>query len=261
MKLFPTIGNQSLDSSIPYGGTQQSDDPVTPAPYYDVSLMTPDQQFQVLNQIIMAADAANPSPDTGTPPWGEPTDTGEYMSDMVQQEAYLPPFDADSLADEELLSVISDAYPADIPEWDWENDPQYFGLGVPPGVPNYGQPIESGHTQITVPNPSAELGWDAWTGKYTIARVARHENNFSRYNAGTSRGHEIPVKMLQQRGSRDFSRSNQARDLMLAEIQKRGIHNVVVTDIPAQSYTEQVVAVDPWALAPAAQIGEAGVLP
>jgi hypothetical protein len=48
---------------------------------------------------------------------------------------------------------------------------------------------------------------------------------------------------------------------MLAEIQKRGLHNVVVQDVPQMSYTDQVNWVDPsTAGATSADISEAGVL-
>jgi hypothetical protein len=229
--------------------------------YVDVSLESPDAQFQALSDMLAADDAANPSPNSNTPPWGEPTPESEYLPEAVLEESYIPLADvAQPLDDEEVLSVISDAPTSDIPEWDWENDDQYYGLGVPPGVPNYGQPIESGHTQITVPNPSAELGWDAWSGKFTIARVARHENGFSRYNAGTSRGHMLPIADLQDRNSA-VVQTNQVRDLLLAEVKKRGVHNVVVdTPLPVP-YTDQVVAVDPQALAVEPDIGPEGVLP
>lgn len=234
-----------------------------PSSAYDVSIETPDQQFQVLSDIIQADDAANPAPYTATPPWGEPTDPGEYIPISVQEESYMPATDIEPTAETDLLSLVSDAATNDIPEWTWYNDDQYYGLGVPPGVPNYGQPIESGHTQAIVHNPAAELGWDAWSGKFVIARVARHENNFPGYNAGTSRGHMLPVRELQNRNSSTYTQSAMAqyRQNLLAEINRRGIHNVVVADVPSVPYTEQVAVVDPTLMMPEMPIGPEGVLP
>lgn len=226
----------------------------------DVSLGTPDEQFQALSNMLQADDAARPAPFTGTPPWGEPTHISEYVSDSVLQGEYIIPPDVDAQANVELLSVISDAYPANIPEWDWENDDQYYGLGVPPGVPNLGQPLETGHSQIIRNNPAAEHGWDAWSGRAPMARVARMENHFSGYSAGTSRGHMLPVEQMQNRRSAVY-RTQQARDLLLATIQKRGIHNVVVVPPVTQSYTDQVLAVDPSVLVPEMAIGPEGVVP
>ncbi len=246
-----------------YGGRAEADglatfSPDHPSNYVDISLGTPDQQFAALVSIIENADAANPAPNTHTPPFGEPIDESEYISEALQQEEYLLAPDLEAVANVDLDSVISDAYTAEIPEWDWENDDQYFGLGVPPGVPNYGQPFETGHTQITLPNPTIEYGGFAWSGK-PVARVARHENNFPGYSAGVSRRHNMPPVLKFERQA--WMRTQQTRDLLLAEIQRRGIHNVVIADVPSQSYTEQVQMVDPAVMTPEYDIGEAGVLP
>lgn len=230
-----------------------------PSDFVDLSLETPDQQFQALTAMLEADDAANPAPMTYTPPYGEPIPENEYVSDAVLESAYMPAPDVEAAAAADLPALFEDAYGVSIPEWDWENDDQYFGLGVPPGVPNYGQPIESGHSQIIRPNPSAELGWDAWSGRAILARVARHENDFKRYNAGTSRGHALPPEKWLGRGP-GVMFTQQQRDLMLAEIQRRGKHNVVVQYVSPPSYTDQVLAVDPTAYA-SPEIGPEGVLP
>lgn len=231
--------------------------PTGQLPYIDVSLATPDEQFNALTAMLESDDGRQPAPNTHTPPYGETISLSEYVPDATLEANYLPPPDFDAQADTELLSVISDAPPVDIPEWDWENDPQYFGLGVPPGVPNDG-PVESGHSQIILANPSAEYGMLAWSGK-PVARVARHENDFKGYSAGTSRGHERAVEKISREQA--GHRTQQARDLLLAEVQRRGIHNVVVADIAPEPYTQQVVMVDPSALAPQPEIGPEGVLP
>lgn len=211
---------------------------------YDVSMGTPADQYAALVAMIEGQEAAFPAPYTNTPPYGEPTPVQELMPESVIDGAYKPAADLQGYTDDELLPIISDAYPSDFPAPEWENDPQYFGLGVPPGVPAWDQPIESGHTQIIVPNPAAEVGWDEWSGKPKLARVARHENDFKGYGKGASRGHMIDVRALQGKDSAVYF-TQQQRDLMLSELQKRGIHNVVVQDVPAQTYTDQVTWVDP----------------
>lgn len=246
MKITPTIANQQLDY-LPADH---------PSNFVDVSLESPDQQYATLVAMIEADDAANPSPYTGTPPWGEPIDPQEYISDV--QLAPTPPADLEPTANTDLLSTISDAYPSDIPEWTWFNDQQYHGLGVPPGVPNYGQPFETGHTQ-NVKNDPARNNYREfeWSG-HPVARVARHENDFPGYNAGTSRGHGIvPIKLYMP----FVTRTQQRRDQLLRELKRRGMHNLVVSDIYAPTYTEQVQVVDPSVLAPQAEIGPEGVLP
>lgn len=265
MKLTPTIASQQLEN-VQGGGTQTSDNPYNPGPYYDVSLESPDAQFQVLTDIIEANDAQNPSPDTGTPPWGETTPYDEYIPESVQSENYLVAADLEPQAENDLTDLFYDAYgpmSGNTVEV-WDNDPQYYGLGVPPGVPNWGQPIESGHTQIVVPNPSAELGWDSWSGRPILARVARHENAFSGYSAGVSRGHMLNIAELQGgRGAPSYTSQRywMTRNLMLSELNRRGIHNVVVDDVPAQTYNEQVQTINPVMLMPEAAIGPEGVLP
>lgn len=240
--------------------TYQSTELHPTQPYIDVSIESPDVQYAALSAMLEAEDLKDPAPYTNTPPWGEPIAYEEYVSEGVQEEAYLPAPDMEAVADTPLLPLIEDAHPPDYPANTYWNDPQYHGLAVPPGVPNYGQPIESGHTQITLPNPSAELGWDAWSGKFVIARVPRQENSFDGYSAGTSRGHNIRVRELMNKGSAVYF-TQQQRDLLLSELMKRGLHNVVVADIPSESYTEQVMQVDPSVYAEQPEIGEAGVLP
>jgi hypothetical protein len=232
--------------------------PDHPTSYVDISLATPDQQYAALVSVIESADAANPAPNTRTPPFGEPIDESEYIAQALQHEEYLPAPDLEAMAGVDLDLVINDAWPADIPEWDWYNDQQYHGLGVPPGVPNWGQPIESGHSQVILHNPTAELGWDEWSGRPKLARVARMENNFPGYSAGVNRRHNMPPVIKNDRQA--WMRTQQARDLLLAEVQRRGIHNVVIVDVPAQPYTEQVAMVDPSMAPPEIEYGAEGIL-
>jgi ribosomal protein L25 (general stress protein Ctc) len=253
----PTIAQQDIQSA-------NADQLITlspnhPSRYIDLSLATPDEQFAALVSIIEAADATNPAPNTHTPPYGEPITLDEYIPDAQQASEYLIQADTYSDAETNLDVVINDAATAEIPAWDWYNDEQYFGLGVPPGVPNWGQPVESGHTQITLPNPSAELGWDSWAGKPVLARVARMENNFPAYSAGVNRRHNMPAVL--KRDANTWALTHQSRDLMLTEIQKRAMHNVVIDNVPTQPYTEQVSHIDPSLLTPEGEIGPEGVLP
>lgn len=238
--------------------TYQSSELHPSQPYVDVSLESPDVQYAALVGMLEADDAKDPAPHTATPPWGEPISYDEYISPAVQEEAYMIEPDFETPVD--LEEVIADAHSQDYPANTYWNDQQYHGLAVPPGVPNWGQPIESGHTQIILPNSSSELGWDAWSGKFTIARVARQENSFNGYSAGTSRGHNIRVSELMNKASAVYF-TQQQRDLLLSELNKRGIHNIVVADVPSETYTEQVIQVDPSVYASQAEIGEAGVLP
>lgn len=229
-----------------------------PEYWVDVSLENPDQQFEYLVGMIENYDQISPSPFTGTPPWGEPVDPSDFISDAVLEENYLPAPDVEAAAAADLDALQNDAAVIDIPERTWWNDDQYMGLGVPPGVQNTGQAIETGHTQIIRNDPAAEHGWDAWSGRPQLARVARHENSFPQYSAGTSRGHEVAVEKFVVPYA---FRTQQYRDLLLSELNRRGIHNVVIADVPSVPYTEEVAVVDPTVLAPQPDIGPEGVLP
>lgn len=254
MRIFPTVANSNPQTQ----DTGPAGSPVTAYTPFDLSELTPDEQFAALSTILELDDAANPAPNTGTPPFGESIPEAEYISDYQLQESYLPMADVEAGASDELLSIISDAAPMDGPEWTWENDPQYYGLGVPPGVPNYGQPIETGHSQIILPNPGSEVGWDAWSGKPMLARVARHENLFLGYSAGTNRGHGVRTHKV----SAEYAyRTQQARDLLLSEIQRRGIHNVVIDPNRPDPYTDQVAQYDTRYIVDEPEIGPEGVLP
>lgn len=232
-----------------------------PNDFQDLSLESPDVQYGALAALLEADDAASPAPYTITPPYGEPTDLDELVPESTIEAEYMVAPDVTAQANTDLEELLTDAYGVEIPEWTWENDDQYFGEGVPPGVPNYNQPIESGHTQIIIPNPSAELGWDQWSGRPILARVARHENNFTRYNAGQSRGHQLPPEKWLGRGPGTIPLfTQQQRDLLLAEIQRRTQHNFVVQYVSPPSYTDQVLQVDPTAYA-SPEIGPEGVLP
>lgn len=229
-----------------------------PASYVDISLDTPDAQFQALSDLLAYADSVSPAPFTGTPPGTEGTPPEDTVPDAVLNEKYVIGADVDADANAELLSVISDYFPPDTPERLWYNDDQYHGLGVPPGVQNLDQPIESGHTQIIRNDPSAEHGWDAWSGRPQLARVARMFNNFPAYNAGQNRGHGVvPEKLVMPLALQ----TQQFRDLLLSELNRRGVHNVVVADVPSVPYTEQVQVTDPSMLTPEPAIGPQGVLP
>jgi hypothetical protein len=231
---------------------------VPTVPLIDPSLDTPDQQFQYLVDIIELADELNPAPFTGTPPGDEYIEPDQVIPTVIEQLEYMPPADMDAAAAADELSRFRDAYPNEYPGSDWVNDPQYFGLGVPPGVPNWDQPYESGHTQIVRQNPAAEQGWDAWSGRAPMARVARQFSDNPFYSRGTSRGHELDIEKFEVPY---VLQTQQQRDLLLSELKRRGVHSVVVADVASVPWTEQVVAVDPMALVPEAPIGPAGVLP
>ena len=229
-----------------------------PPLYVDVSMLSPDDQFNALATYLEQGDAANPAPFTGTPPWSEGIHPDELIPDTILAEEYTPNPDVEAQANQDLQRRVRDAYEPDISVPYREPDDQYGGLGVPPGPPNLDQPIESGHTQINRQDPSAGHGEFAWSGKPALARVARMFNGFPSYNAGQSRGHgvvpikqDVPYVWLTQ----------QYRDLLLAELKRRGVHNVVVSDIPSVPYTQQVLATDPTILAAEAPIGPEGVLP
>src|ERR1039458_8370573 len=112
---------------------------VTPTPWVDVSLETPAAQAQALANILAENDYANPVPYTATPPYGEPTPLNEYIDPGDMQSQYLIAPDVEAQALYDMANSMSHAYGPAIPETEYYNDPQYHGLGVPPGVPNYGQ--------------------------------------------------------------------------------------------------------------------------
>lgn len=252
--------------SLPYGAAFEAEPAVawpdqlgTPAQFIDPSLESPDNQFAYLVDMLEVDDALNPAPYEASPPWGESTELDEYLPESVLEESYEPAPDLQSAAAADLISVISDAFTYDIPERLWENDDQYHGLGVPPGVENVDQPYESGHTQINVIDPSAEHGWDAWTGRPQLARVARMENHFWGYSAGVHRRFgDYPVEKLEMPY---VLQTQQFRDLLLAEIKARGQHGMIVKQVPSLPYTEEVLAIDPSVLTPEPDIGPEGVLP
>lgn len=227
------------------------------APYVDVSLLSPDQQFAALTAYLESADAMNPAPFTGTPPWTEGIHPDELINPSIIQEEYVIPPDVESMAAQDLQQRIRDAYEPETYVPYMEPDDQYGGLGVPPGPPNLDQPIEYGDTQIIRNNPAACHGDKAWSGAPALARVARMFNGFPSYNAGQSRGHGVvPVKMEVPY----VWLTQQYRDLLLAELKQRGVHNVVVSDIPSVPYTQQVLQVDPSVMTAEAPIGPEGVV-
>lgn len=227
--------------------------------YYDVSLESPDQQFAALVGMIEAADAQAPAPFTGTPPWGEPTDEDLIEPAIfTEQASYGPPADVEAAATTDVLALTRDAFPLDFPAPHWWNDDQLDGLGVAPGPLNDAQPIESGHTQIVLLNPAAEQGWDAWSGRTPLARVARQFNNFPGYSADVNRRHGYPAEKYDEPLA---PQTQQYRDLLLAELKVRGIHNVLIADVPSVPFTEQVMVENPLDLMPEPAIGPEGVLP
>lgn len=232
-----------------------------PVQYVDVSLATPDQQFEALAGILANNDLSHPAPVTSTPPWGEESaPPSDWITERQLAESYLPVPDLETDAQVDVLDTLANPWPIEFFEFDHNADPQYHGLGVPPGVQNLDQPVESGHTQITPNNPSAEAGWDAWSGRNAVARVSRHENDFPRYGADVDRHYgarapiklEMPYALLTQ----------QYRDMLLAELKRRGVHNVVIADVPSVPFTEQIAVTDPTILNDwSADIGPEGLLP
>lgn len=257
-RIVPTVELQQLRAQRAGGVQSAAPGQFDPIPYQDTTFLTPDEQFNVLSLMLENADAMNPAPLTNTPPWGEPIPQEEYVPESILDHNYIHVADLEPTANVDLYHVQNDAPPLDIPEWTWENDGQYYGLGVPPGVPNWSQPIESGHSQIILHNPSSELGWDEWSGRPKLARVARMENYFSGYRAGQSTGHNIVTAKI---SAMHALRMQQARDLLLAEIQRRGIHNVQIQPVAAVSYTDQVTPVDASSSYHEMEIGPEGVLP
>lgn len=237
----------------PTAGTNQPT-----APYVDVSLLNSDGQYNALVALLEEDDADQPTQFTGTPPWTEGIDPDEVIPEYVIDQAYHPPADVEAQATQDLQQRVRDAYEPFVSRpWN-EPDDQYGGLGVPPGPPNLNQPIELGPTQIVRNVPGASHGDMAWSGAPALARVARMFNGFPSYNAGTSRGHGIAPG----RTTRPLVYfTQQYRDLLLAELKKRGVHNVVIDDVPSVPYTYQVQSVDPTTLAYEPVIGAEGVLP
>lgn len=225
----------------------------------DASAEPPANQHAYLVAMLELDDWQHPAGGQPVPPYGEPTDLDEYISETVLEESYRPLADVEAAADADLLGQVSDAFPADYPAPFAENDPQYFGLGVPPGIENLDQPIEFGRTQAVPEIPSEVHGWDAWSGRPQLARVARHENYFRDYNDQIHRRMgEYPVEKLEMPL---VYQTQQYRDMMLVELKRRGVHEAVVSDVSSVPFTAEVLQIDPLALAVEAPIGPEGVLP
>lgn len=237
----------------------------TVLPFPDPSLESPDGQTGYLEQMLAFNDYENPAPNT-TPTGGmhggrEGISPEEFIPDGVLAENYEPAPELDAAANTELISVISDAGSQEFPAFHWENDDQYHGLGVPPGIENLDQPVEYGGTQAIPINPAAEHGWEnrAGFGKPALARVARMENHFRDYSAGVKRRMgDTPVEKFEQPLA---LQTQMYRDMLLVELKRRGVHNVVVSDVPSVPFTDEVLQVDPTVLTPEAPIGPEGVLP
>lgn len=222
---------------------------------------TPSQQFQLLSNMLQANDAANPAPKSSPSMdiWPESIPEDEFIhADILDQEYIIPPDTEAGARMGDLTSLISDAPAAVYAGTEWDNDPQYYGLGVPPGYHDWTQPIESGHSQNVLLNPAAFAGWDAWSGRPMLARMPFHGNDYKGYSADVNRRlGSLPV----QKNYIPFPyRTQQARDLLLSELNRRGLHNVVVADVPSETYTEQVAVIDPT-LYTSEDIGPEGVLP
>lgn len=229
-----------------------------PAGYTDPSLEDPDAQRAYLAEMLQAGDDTHPAPYSATPPWGESQDESEWISDQELAENYVIAADVEAAAGADLLSVVSDYFPPDLPELHWQNDDQYHGLGVNPGVENLEQPVEFGWQQAIPPRTAAEHGWDAWSGRPVKARVARMFNDFPGYGKGVKRGLGTrPVEKLEMPLA---LQTQMYRDMLLIELKRRGVHNVVVQDVPSVPYTQEVLAVDPSVLTPEPEIGPEGVL-
>ncbi len=227
----------------------------------DISALSPDRQYLYLVGELEADDLLHPAPFTGSPPWGEYdySESAPDVSEAVMSEQFIPPADLESAAGADLETDIEDAAPPDGPAWTWYNDDQRQGAGVPPGVPGWAdQPIESGHTQIVLIDPSAEQGWDAFTGKPYLPRLAFHGNDFPAYQASQSRGHGIPVeKMVVPL----VLQTQQKRNQLFAALKRKGVHNVVVSDVPSVSNTDNTTPIDPLSQPREAPIGPEGVMP
>jgi len=227
-------------------------------PYVDVSLLTPDGQFNALAQYLEDCDSMNPAPFTGTPPWTEGIEPGEVIPPQILDDQYVVKPDIEAQATQDLQQRVRDAYEPFTFVPDHELDDQYGGLGVPPGPPNLDQPVEYGNTQIVRNNPAACHGDTAWSGRPAVARVARMFNGFPGYNAGTSRGHGIaPLKTTTPL----VYFTQQYRDMLISELRNRAPHSVVIADVPSVPWTEQVTPYDPTQMATESPIGAEGVLP
>lgn len=233
-----------------------------PAAFHtDLGAASPNAQFQALTDLLEASDIAHPAPFTGTPPWGEPTPDWDILPPAVELAEYMPAADLEQTDDPlgDPLSRVRDPFPLEYPGTDWYNDDQMMGLAVPPGAPNLAQPVESGHTQNVRHDPSAEAGWDAWSGRYPIARVPRYLSTNPFYSRDVNRRHGVAVEKMEMPYA---LLTQQYRDLLLSELKRRGVHNVVIAEVPSVPFTEQVTMVDPadyyFTEAP---IGREGVLP
>jgi len=221
-------------------------------------LTSPRQDVNLGGPQVTGAGTVEDVPYTGTPPWGEVALEAAPIYPEWQQ---MP---VDDGTRQNLARINDAATPINEPmdgaiPLIWQNDDQQGGLGVPPGALNQ-QSFQSGHTSITVLNPSAEQGW----GQDPALRwplYPHQQNNFPGYNRnGVFRrnGQWVPDKNFPTIW---FSITDQqARDINLRQAIIHRMHGVVVADVPTVPSGMTVSPMQASTGGPA-PIGEEGIPP
>lgn len=181
----------------------------------------------------------------------QPQDEGPLWTEL---EAGVLPADRIELSPaEDLHARINVAYGHDALPLNWHNDAQY-GY-PPPGAPNE-QAFESGHTQITVLNQSAEQGWGT-DPAFAWPRYPHMENHARAYSWGLAR------RFGEMKAPKEFRAIQQGmqqrRDLLLRDILAHRVHGAIFGDAATVPWTYTTRQVSPYYQP--APIGHEGVLP
>ena len=219
----------------------------------DVSALPPDQQAAWLQQMLDEADNAAPVSNTLTPPGNEYDLPDDWIPEPVLDESYLPAPDLDTggVPMVDAVHAAINEPPTSEFEVDWYNDLRWTDAQF--------LPFESGQTQNVLRDPTNELGWDDWSGKHNYVRPIPHKRFNPHWDSQFDRFPSYAGVYPQWVPYYDLTQ--QRRDLLLATLKARGIHEVIITDVEPTTNTMSIPWVDPTALPPEAAIGPEGVLP
>lgn len=199
-----------------------------------------------------------PVPVTHTPPWDE-----TYPIDAPDPALYslivpVVPEDDGTYIHEHMNLPVNWREESRVLEDEYWNDDQLDGTAVPPGAPN-DQPFQSGHTQITVLNQSAEQGYGQ-DPALRWARYPHYSNSFPGYAAGTHRrngGYPAEKNFLQMY---EIISEGQIRDMSARHTKQHRVFGAIVADAPTVPHTYNVTPIDPLPFY-SEPIGSAGVTP
>lgn len=187
-------------------------------------------------------------PEKHTPPWDE---VPGFDSPPPELDGSITPPIEGATPDGALFVHEHQDLPPHLPyqerarvlEDDYWNDDQLHGTAVPPGAPN-DQPFQSGHTQITILNQSAEQGW----GQDPALRWPLYPHNqgtFPTYGSGIFRrnGTWAPEKNFLQ--MYEVITQEQVRDMRLRASKQHRQFGAVVNNAPTVTNTWNVTPTVP----------------